>query len=854
VGIGTTTPSRILDIVTNNSNTQDMIVHIGENSNEGGYLGSFTPSDLKIAGGTDFVSGSWIARDVSSSHIRLLNGNTYFSNNTGLTVNNPFTPDLRMIITPYGNVGIGTPTPQGTLHVKGNGTILTLEGVDHGYIQWYPLGFSNNRKAYIGFPNPGSTDLTVVNEFTTGTNNILLIPGTNGKVGIGTATPLEKLHVNGNAYIQGSLAIGNTASVTGLDVRNVSRIGNNQFLTDAIELSYFGSADRYTYIDFHGDNTYNDYGLRIDRGPGVNANSAFYHRGTGSLILHTNEAAPITFYTANAQRMTITGGGNVGIGTTNPTSKVVVQPSSTWDNNTPLFEVKNSTGQTVFAVYNEGVRVYVADGAKGLKGGFAVGGFGTDKAESQKYLVVSKDSTRIYLDTNPLTKKLKGGFAVGGYDLTKDITTNFMNVSIDESEVINPPQNRVVWYPVKNAFLTGRVLITSPTNVGINSFASGYESRAKGAESQAMGFKAIADGDYSTAIGKNAIANNINSFAFGDSPQATGNDSYAIGAGAKAQGIGSYAFGSAGRDASGNLTGGMTTSSGNYSFSIGQGSISSGMLSMAIGTNVTASGLWSTAMGLGAIASGVCAFSYGTIALCTDFTAFPTVAAGDYSIAIGQGVTAKSYGMVALGRFNQDFNGSLTSPIQTDQLFVIGNGTGCPNRKNAMTILKNGMIGLQTVTSPTYALQLPNSTTPGVGQAQANAWVTYSDARIKSNQHEINYGLKEILELQPKQYIQHNSDNYIENLEEDLGIITLGLIAQEVYDIIPEVVSKPIDENQLWGVDYNKIIPVLIKGIQEQQQQIESYKSENDNLKSQLQSLQEEVEQIKAMLAKGGGN
>ena len=45
-----------------------------------------------------------------------------------------------------------------------------------------------------------------------------------------------------------------------------------------------------------------------------------------------------------------------------------------------LFEVKNKDGQTVFAVYNEGVRIYVDDGAKGTKGGFAVGGFGTDKA------------------------------------------------------------------------------------------------------------------------------------------------------------------------------------------------------------------------------------------------------------------------------------------------------------------------------------------------------------------------------------------------------------------------------------------------------------------------------------------
>jgi len=48
----------------------------------------------------------------------------------------------------------------------------------------------------------------------------------------------------------------------------------------------------------------------------------------------------------------------------------------------PLFEVKNKNGQTVFAVYNEGVRAYVGDGdAKGVKGGFAIGSFDTSKGE-----------------------------------------------------------------------------------------------------------------------------------------------------------------------------------------------------------------------------------------------------------------------------------------------------------------------------------------------------------------------------------------------------------------------------------------------------------------------------------------
>jgi multidrug resistance efflux pump len=51
----------------------------------------------------------------------------------------------------------------------------------------------------------------------------------------------------------------------------------------------------------------------------------------------------------------------------------------------------------------------------------------------------------------------------------------------------------------------------------------------------------------------------------------------------------------------------------------------------------------------------------------------------------------------------------------------------------------------------------------------------------------------------------------------------------------------------LKGINYSQATALLVEAIKEQQKQIESYKS-------QLQLLQEEVEQIKAMLAKGGGN
>ena len=97
-----------------------------------------------------------------------------------------------------------------------------------------------------------------------------------------------------------------------------------------------------------------------------------------------------------------------------------------------LFEIKNKTGQTVFAVYNEGVRIFVDNGsAKGAKGGFAIGGFGSSKAEPQDYFVVNPDSIRAYVNADPSVKGAKGGFAIGGFGSSKGVTQDYLVVHPD---------------------------------------------------------------------------------------------------------------------------------------------------------------------------------------------------------------------------------------------------------------------------------------------------------------------------------------------------------------------------------------------------------------------------------------
>jgi len=100
----------------------------------------------------------------------------------------------------------------------------------------------------------------------------------------------------------------------------------------------------------------------------------------------------------------------------------------------PLFEVKNKNNKTVFAVYNEGVRVYVDDGAsKAVKGGFAIGSFDEVKGY-QEYFVVNSDCVRVYIDENP-GKAVKGGFAIGSFDETKGGIQDYLKVSGDSIRI-----------------------------------------------------------------------------------------------------------------------------------------------------------------------------------------------------------------------------------------------------------------------------------------------------------------------------------------------------------------------------------------------------------------------------------
>ncbi len=343
--------------------------------------------------------------------------------------------------------------------------------------------------------------------------------------------------------------------------------------------------------------------------------------------------------------------------------------------------------------------------------------------------------------------------------------------------------------------------------------------------------------------------------------------SFASGLNTRAQGFGATAMG---RD---------TEATNSYAFASGYFSNADGQYSTAMGFNTDALALGSTALGYSTDAEANYSFAAGYFA----------EAQAIYSVAIGNAVQAQSYASMAVGRYNVG-GGSATSWVNSDPIFEVGIGTGPSSRSNAITVRKDGNVGIGT-TFPLATLHVngqirfatveyfedggtneiaargdlrPTSdNTYDLGTSvlrwddvyATNGTINTSDRRDKENIQDLDYGLKEILQLRP---VRFNWKDRPQSGEK------LGLIAQEIQPIIKEVVktfdfdATEEDESVLvrkeldrLGVYYSDLIPVLIKGIQQQQNQIILLKQkieEQNNTITKLQELSVEVEMIKNLL------
>jgi len=109
------------------------------------------------------------------------------------------------------------------------------------------------------------------------------------------------------------------------------------------------------------------------------------------------------------------------------------------------------------------------------------------------------------------------------------------------------------------------------------------------------------------------------------------------------------------------------------------------------------------------------------------------------------------------------------------------------------------------------------------------AYGSPSDARLKTIKEKVPNALDKILKLNGYRFDWNKVDS-LTNIKEDVGVI-----AQEVEAVIPEL-ARTNDDGQM-SVRYQGLTAVLIEAIKEQQAQIESQKSEIEELKDLVKQL-----------------
>jgi hypothetical protein len=259
-----------------------------------------------------------------------------------------------------------------------------------------------------------------------------------------------------------------------------------------------------------------------------------------------------------------------------------------------------------------------------------------------------------------------------------------------------------------------------------------------------------------------------------------------------------------------------------------------------------------------------------------------------YSLAIGDGTgtalrvaqlnTGTMWGGISLARASAEkwYIGLGDTATYGNKLLFRQNSTSAP-----MVINDNGQVGIGT-TSPSYTLDVSasvgdfamrvdntnttnqsngilfstksstqnswyllftNATNTPVGGVQLNGggviFAATSDQRLKDNIVDTRFSLADLMKVKVRDY----------NFKTDLGgPKQTGFIAQELVDIFPGAVSVPAKTDEYWSVDYGKLTPLLVKSVQDQQEEIEALKKDNAGLKAENADLKARLAKIEAKL------
>ena len=247
-------------------------------------------------------------------------------------------------------IGIGTSSPQQVLHIHESSTgrsraVFTNQGSGLGSDDGFEIGIYgatpeayvwNNENTSINFGTNDTSRLIISGggNFNFNTNQ-LVVQQSSGNIGISTTNPLEKLHLAGSdprIFLSDSSAPGTTAnrlySISGNLYWNGSQLstGGSSLWTDTGTYIYANNAPTTAAIldttGYMGLGTTNP-AVQLEVVGEARATRLAFQDDTDTYI-DTVDANELAFVTGNNYRMLIDASGQVGIGTTNPSSRLEV--------------------------------------------------------------------------------------------------------------------------------------------------------------------------------------------------------------------------------------------------------------------------------------------------------------------------------------------------------------------------------------------------------------------------------------------------------------------------------------------------------------------------------------------------
>jgi len=663
----------------------------------------------------------------SSSSDFLTSGPMHFYTNSDLDTNNA--TGLAMVIDSSQNVGIGTTSPTGDLHVKARAsdgyTDIVLQDSNTGGFYGQHISFQN----WVGLEaasisvnsNPAAAELklqygvsgvTDVGEFRissgnfsfrkNATNVMLIQSDTN--VNIGMSSPaVNKLDVAGDIGINESIIHnGDTNTKFGFVANNNFAI--NTAGAERVRVTSGGNVG----IGTSSPNT----ALEVD-GAITTTTSDYVQGSTGSrLILETSGSGNTNSYiqaqssggTSSAEDLALQlFGGNVGIGTASPSEKL---------------DVAGNVGIDESIIHN---------GDTDTKIGFVANdNFAITTAGVERVRVTSGGSVGIATNNPGAKLDVEGNAVLGSSGNT---ATGSYAVALNQNNTASALDSLATG---ENTTASGRQAFSGGFNttasgdasfaVGARTTASAYQSFAAGAETNATGIASAAFNALTDATGKN-------SFAIGGDTTASGESSFSLGVGGNAQGLGSISAGlscNTGGSANGAFAGGTASNAnGQYSIAFGDVANASGRVSQALGYIVNATGQYSFAANFNNTASGQASAAFGqqntvsgTQSIASGFlNTERNGASATFGSFNGQQAHSVSNNQFMFGRYLNVPRNSSGTPSQgcmvvgehntylnrTDVKFAVGTGAGVGAEADSFTVLKDGNVLMEQIVNKNYS-------------------------------------------------------------------------------------------------------------------------------------------------------